>query len=644
MIKSEDVPKPGKQRLGPRKKNLSTLKKRILLDRLERWRDIQREEPPASPPARAQRQDAGEKNACLSLSSDHSGASFSSPSSSAVTPCGDDIDEFGNGGSGTSGQRLWTVTIYNLVDEQDIEDDDDQAEVERDLWEMASTYGVVRSIDIPRSAAQFKGSESAGATGAAAAVPVKAAFATIDEAQRAREGFEGRIVGGKALLVEIDVDVNFGGSTPPNNKTKRSAPAPAGRSLWRVAVENLIDEEDNLDDEDDFAEVYADVSAMMGVHGTLIAVHIPRRRRKSEKGVDSDDKHGDVETFKAMEPAWQVVVVTFGSLVEAQACVEGTKGRMVGGKALDAKLLTGSVEGEHERREDTSAIGTTAAQPPSLSPGDNTASSAEADGSRSIWRVVIRNLIDEDDLRDDDDYGEVLADITTLISAYGAVAGLYIPRNRKEEGVATEGADSSHDRAELGEAIAVYGSLEEAEACAQGLSGRTIGGKALHAQVLTNGNLQLSQREREPPGVETAGGGTRQGQGGPLQREGALQVVPEVHCSRFGLLPGVVTNGAGNRDDARIEIAATVLQGPPGAAVAAKQASGGDTRPASTEKGKRVQNKYKEAVALPKPPGISGGGSPNAYVNQVRLLVDRVPASWPFGGDQRHNMFVVSEC
>lgn len=640
MVKSEDIPKPGKQRLGPRKKKLSTLKKRILLDRLDRWKTLQREGVPALPPAIAEEEDRQEEeSACLPSSSFPPGASSSSLLSSALARCGDDIGEVGGGSSSSGEWRLWIITVHNLVDEQDVEDDDDHAEVERDLWEMASTYGVVRSIEVPRSAAQSNDATTgAAAPSSSAAVAAKVAFATIDEAQCAREGFHGRIVGGKALQVEIGEDVNSGDSTPPSKSRHRPAPAPAGSSQWRVAVEHLIDEEDDLDDEDEYAEVCADVSAMMGVYGHLRAVDIPRRRRKNDQETHNDDDTTDGETATAMEAAaGQVVVVTFGSLTEAEACVEGTKGRLVGGKALDAKVLPGpAAEREHdERRGCTSAIGTTAAEPPSSPPGgNNTASNAKAvGGRRSKWRVVIRNLIDEEDLDDDDDYGEVRADVTTLASAFGAVTGLYVPRNRKEEGVATEEADShGDDRAELGEAVAVYGSLEEAEACARGLSGRKIGGKILDAQVLTKNSVQLSRQGRGPPGEETRRG-ARPGQGGPSQSEGPFDAVPELHYSRLGLLQEIgSSDGAGNQGDEKIEIAAKVSQESPGATAAAtmamEQPSGGATLLPSTEKGKRVPIKYKEAAALPKPPGVNGGVPPNAYVNQVRLRTVLVPTSY----------------
>ncbi|CAM9405005.1 unnamed protein product, partial [Hapterophycus canaliculatus] len=42
----------------------------------------------------------------------------------------------------------------------------------------------------------------------------------------------------------------------------------------------------------------------------------------------------------------------------------------------------------------------------------------------------------------------------------------------------------------------------------------------------------------------------------------------------------------------------------------------GLTRPVTATTGKRMPPKYKEAAALPKPPGVSGAGSSKAYVNQ----------------------------
>lgn len=602
VIKSSDAPKPGKQRLGPRKKKLSTLKKKILLDRLERWREIQQEGLLlASTPA-----DVGGQDVCPPSLLFHLEAG-ASPLPPAGTPCGGNIDECSAGGSGGGGgggqRRLWVIAIYNLVEEEDVEDMGDHAEIERDLWEMASTFGVVRRVEVPRGAAHFDGPR-----GLASA---KVAFATADEAQDAKRGFNGRVVSGKVLHVEIEESDNFSGDASASG----SLHAPAGGLVWRVAVENLIDEEDDLDDEDEYAEVCADISAMMGVHGTPIEVDIPREKHgESEKGIGGRTNDGAASTDEAAAAAAvrRVVVVTFGSLEEAEACVKDTNGRRVGGKELNAKLTVGqsrarseSSGGTKQRRDESALLSTTAGREPSTKPaGALTTTSPPANAESTTaggatWRVVIRNLIDEDDLIDDDDYSEVRADATALVSAYGAVTRLCIPRDPQ---AAPEEEADAYDGAEPGEAVAVFGSLEEAEACARGLSGRKIAGKNLDAHVSQN-----SQPSK--PGMGTAAPAEPRNIGALLEQpptKGALpqssrrSVAPHDHGSGSGMVRGVKPPAAG--------------------AGAGAQPGRGVATPASIDGGKIMPTKYKEAASLPKPPGMSGGGSPNSYVYQVRLV------------------------
>lgn len=638
MAKNENIPKPGKQRLGPRKKKLSTLKKKILLDRLERWRDKQHEGGLSTPSATASSEEA-KCNSPLPLCPP--GESSPSPPATTCSAVADKFTSCGKVGGGNGERSLWAITIYNLVDEEDVEDDDDHAEIERDLWEMASAFGVVRSVQVPRgTAVQISDAEGAeaAAAGEAAAVAAKVAFATNVEAECARDGLNGRMVGGKSLLVRMHrCDSDLGGDGYPGD--------PEGSSLWRVAVEKLLDEEDDLDDDDEYAEISANVSAMMGVYGNLVDVKVPRSTRS--KGEAQEDAATRATTTAGAAQA--VVVVTFGSLAEAEACVQGTKGCRVGGKELDAHIVLGSErvlppnpfkcdEQRHAhssevaapvadqgdlKREKEAATQTRTEPSPCVDP--NTVVAAIA--SSSEWRVVVRELIDEDDLQDDDDYAEVCSDVTALVSSYGALAGLDIPRGR-ETGSCCHGA-------EPGEAVAVFGFLQEAEACARGLSGRKVAGNILDAQVLTQptpsqlGRLQGEGNGADPPVTH---GERKPAKEGPLPQQQSMATPPSHQlCGKvpelYGSGPAMLrdTGNRGEDDRGRPKIACTDSDEPQAIATAAPPAESieGPKTAALAKGGKRMPTKYQEAAALPKPPGVSGGGSPNAYVNQVTcMLVD----------------------
>ncbi|CAM9808295.1 unnamed protein product [Ectocarpus fasciculatus] len=634
MAKNENIPKPGKQRLGPRKKKLSTLKKKILLDRLERWRDKQHEGPLSTPPATASFEEAKCNNPFPPCPP---GELSPPPPPPPATTCPSAVDKFtscGNVGGGNGDRGVWTITIFNLVDEEDVEDDDDHAEIERDLWEMASAFGVVHSVQVPRGAAvQMGDAEVSAAAGAgeSAAVGAKVAFATNVEAECARDGLSGRIVGGKSLLVRIHrCDGDSGGDSYPGDH--------GGSLLWRVAIDNLLDEEDDLDDEDEYAEISANVSAMMGVYGNLVDVKVPRSSRSR------GETHEDAATRAATTAgAVQTVVVSFGSLAEAEACVQGTKGCRVGGKELNARIVLGSErvlppnaafkcneQGHAQSSDAATAVAdqgdltmekeaaTHARTEPSPHADQNTVVAAIT--SSSEWRVVIRGLIDEDDLQDDDDYAEVCSDVSALASSYGALIALDIPRGR-ETGSCCHGA-------EPGEAVAVFRSLKEAETCARGLSGRKVAGNILDAQVLAKptpsqqGPLQRGAHATDPPVAHRERKPTKDG---PLPQQQSMATPPShMLCSKVPglessgpvMLRGVGNRGEGDRGCPKIpctdsdEPQATAAPAPPAQSMERAKTA------ALAKEGKRIPTKYKEAAALPKPPGLSGGGSPNAYVNQ----------------------------
>ncbi|CAB1118304.1 unnamed protein product [Ectocarpus sp. CCAP 1310/34] len=629
MPKNGNIPKPGKQRLGPHKKKLSTLKKKILLDRLERWRDKQHGGGLSNPSATA----ASEEAKCSNLFPLCPPGGLSPPPSPPATICPAVVDKstsYGQVGGGIGERNVWAITIYNLVDEEDVEDDDDHAEIERDLWDMSSAFGVVRSVQVPRgTTVQVSDAQvSAAATaGEPAAVAAKVAFATNAEAECARDELNGRIVGGKPLLVRRHrCDGDFGGGICPGD--------PDGSGLWRVAIENLIDEEDDLDDEDEYAEISANVSTMMGCYGKLVDVQV--RRSSPSEGEAQEDVATRAATTAG---ATQAVVVTFGSLAEAEACVQGIKGCRVGGKELDAHVVHDSErvlppspvlkcdDQEHARQSDVaiavagqgeSAMKKEAGmeRPPCV---DQTTAAAVA--SSTEWYVVIRGLIDEDDLQDDDDdYAEVCSDVTGLVSSYGAVVGLDIPRGR-ETGICCYGA-------EPGEAVVAFRSLQEAEACARGLSGRKVAGNILDAQVLTQptpsqqGTLQGGASGTDPPVVHRE---WKPAKGCTLPQQQSMATPPshqlcgkvaELHVSGPGLLGGI--GNSGEDDRGRPKISFTDSDEPQATAAAAPPAHSieGPKTAALAKAGKRIPMKYQEAAALPKPPGISGGGSPNAYVHQ----------------------------
>lgn len=625
----EDVPKPGKQRLGPRKKKLSSLKKRILLDRAAKWRNQLApavECPSLEPKSETTRMvDGGTGGTC-----EKNNRSRGAVNTDAVS---DD-------------DKRKIAVIHNLVEEAEVEEGEEHAEAERDTLEMASASGVVHRM-APLSVGTMA---------------VKVDYATPGGAERARESFQGRVVGGKALEIKA---VRSTSSKMPLSLSKTTEKIDGGVGgtspiLWHVAINNLIHEDDDLEDDDEYAEICADAANVMGCFGNLLCVDVPRRRTEIDHRTITCE-----------------VVATFGSLAEAEACVSGIKGRLMGGTKLDAELIDPrkmpSAPGDPQeyekgqtstyplamncRREDNGdSIGGSNTRQWSVEDAadegfcDRTpkkpklelqetgeaihisGSNADAKGSKARaaaqsrnddttvngWRVVVKNLIEEEDLEDDDNYDETCADFAAMTIAYGQASALFIPRDA--DMVRTAGIDK-------GEALAIFGSQKEAEACAQSLCGRMVSGKVLEAKV-------VSPLEHHQSGISHYIAPARtqsESYGTPLQHQPMrLPKAESLLNSRrpvwdtehlesiaIGKLDG--QGGRRGKTGATTSImSGTVSQATSAGVWSATQHRKVEGTPTVLGQGKVMPNKYKEAAALPRPPAADGWGS-KGYVNQARV-------------------------
>ena len=690
----ENVRKLGKQRLGQKKRKLSSLKKRILLHRAAQW--------------------GYEMSSSVGRSSSYSCTEAKSISTARAG-------------------QLWVVNIRNLIDEEDVEDEEDRVEVERDLRHMASEFGGVIRVEVPRSL------ELSGTT-AVEVAPVKVFFPTPEEAERARAGFHGRVVAGNTLEAEVtdeltereeNVDVvtcgkNGGGVmnteenrqrsdscslargtdapfSPKGAKVEKAAASAARASAaaqcpnltrledskkddrlcgahivaspdhpWVVVVRNLIDVEDDLEEDEDYAEVYVDTTEIVGAYSRPVSVNIVSFK---------NDGEGEGEGDQVRE-----VIATFASRGEAEQCVAGLHGRRIGGKELTVELVEppadldlpsdalehgsigniglslahGAAEAPSDTRTTTRGKGTWKMEIGDGSDGGGgivgtiAATSAPKCSARlgettaaHGWRVVVRNLIEHEDLEEDDDYAESRADFAAMTSEYGHVSALYIPRSEEEAIGACAG------KAKLGEAVAVFGSLQEARTCARGLDSRTVGGKRLEAVVLSSPieearslgrNVDLSSGQRpshgkphavHQPKRESQAGVAQGGQGfvtPPRPEENTEDTftseAPSMSCGE-----GMKSAAAGGLPGATSQAASAGASEPVTALVAAA-ASAATTNASSknngsfavlrtAERGKRISEKYKHIAALPKHPGSSGWG-PKTYETQVLLL----PSAW----------------
>lgn len=438
-------PKPGKQRLGPRTKKLSSLKKIILLDKAERWRQLKVEFASSrdgggvvlaggsvvganarssggggggsSSNVRKNEEDAAESEEVACETPARSSSTENAHRAIQVEGSTKDTDRVGavdgldevyrlaslgpSISDDRSSRKHWVVVIHHMVAEEDVEDDEEHEEILQNLSDMSSTFGTVRHVHVPR-----KGQEGLGTA--------VVAFDTLAAATDARAGFHGQVVAGQTLEAELVQDTDAllisphlpvreslpttppgrsGGAAASLQQTPQSQapalmqaeprqeftfqrdhvnlmeddsgrgddnfqgghvlcnregmstapPTPAPARSWRVVVRNMVDKEDILADDEEYDEVFADAAAMVGEYGNVLALNIPRG--VSEAGAcgtcsNPGDSGRDAETTGVDTVG--VVTAVFGSMVEADACIKGLRGRIIGGKALEAELCASS--------------------------------------------------------------------------------------------------------------------------------------------------------------------------------------------------------------------------------------------------------------------------------------------------------------
>lgn len=527
---------PGKQRIGPRKKKLSVLKKRILLHRAEQW---------------------GHQMPSTSLE-----AKRSTESSSAAP-----------------NDQHWVVNIRNLVEKEDVEDEEERAEIERDIEKMASEFGVVVRVEVPQATAMV-------GTPHEEPVPVAVVFSNAKDAKKAREGFHGIVVGGSTLEVEVAAGecvegleskaeavfsndsvnefptkgakglqgcpASATGSGAPCSPIKDTSTMEPPARRWLVSVKNFMDIEDDLEDDDEYAEICADATRIVGACSRPISVDIPR-----PNGEDGSSVVGDI-------------TATFASKAEAERCVAKVCGQWIGGKELFAELIVDSPKGE----ANVGSIGEVAS------------------ATGGCWQIVVKNLIDQEDLVEDEEYAEVRSDVASMASEYGSLLALLIPRTETELG------------AEVGEAVAVFASLEEARACARGLGSRTVGGKRLEATILSSPWVK---------GGQTVEGDSQEG----LRSQHGDAFPPNFARLSEQKLPVGATQAGHNGGVAPVQPGTDANESGGGDGGSSKGLAGAPLRrPFSSREKKRFPDKYKEICGLPRHPA-SSGWKPKAYMTQV---------------------------
>ena len=529
----------GKPSGPPKKKSLSTLKKRILQERLDRYRAVRAVEEaedaakrrsegaqiPAAPQgllvsgpgegALAAPTSAVSPAALTSGALDtftassqprthiptqtigtHApGAAISAQSATSVASAMVRSDESGAGGG-------FIVQLLNVVRESDLEDEDEYEETLGDLKSMLPLPCLqdlalvhmprVSSLAMPSPLPTDAGPGEAGGVdvlGQQAAdagaglegegdglITVSYVFQSLALAQQAAAHLEGRIIGGQKASAKL-VDAQGPGDL--------------------VLMQGLCQPED-LEDDDEHGEILDNVRALVEPFGVIRQVVLPQdlpllygpRPVTAKDGVEGGEGEGassdDMQILLAPQVSPSGGVAEEGTQVAATA--EGVRVEVgdalvdLGGDCLAAAkaaaTLHGTIIGGVPLRVSVCRLPGVRSRMAGKAPAGRE-NQEELSGTARWYSVCwLQGVVTSEELEDVDEYEEISTDMCHLAEAFGPVRTVSFPRTSDGEVLVQIDFLATSD---LAQSSSVMNSIQAAESACAGLSGRVLGGHSIRS-------------------------------------------------------------------------------------------------------------------------------------------------------------------
>jgi selenocysteine insertion sequence-binding protein 2 len=326
----------GRQRIRPRKKKFSALKKKVLQERLLKWQQLHPESAPL-----------------------------------------EHVDEGQKANAAVSEVQTCSVCVYGFTEPDELEDDEEYEEILNNLQELADKIGEVKQLFIPR-ALEDRSAEN---------YPAFIEFTLPQHASAAATCWNGLVVGGQPLsshpLIGAEGDdLKWQDWCLASERPKASEgdedTIVEDKVSTQVSLENALTEDD-LEDDDCLEESVNDIR--------LLA-----------------EKYGVVEDIRVeKEPSIRLVVVYSGGASVAQKAAQELGKLVIGGATVIATVL-----------------------------GLEAASQSDNSG---ICSIILRGLLTEDDLEDDECLQESLNDIRELAEKYGSVREIALDLDSKDGAV-----------------------------------------------------------------------------------------------------------------------------------------------------------------------------------------------------------------
>jgi ribosomal protein L7Ae-like RNA K-turn-binding protein len=446
MMKQGQIVK-GRQRIKPRKKRFTALKRKVLLERLKVWRELN--------PDTAESKERG---------------------------CGQNTDD----------SEGLTVCIYGFVTLEELEDEDEYNEVESNFKDIAGKFGVFEDIYIPREGTQ---EEDVAET----EQPVFVQYATPAEAKAARDCWDGLVIGGQPLTAALLSVAKRSKETSEETwqqgcvkaaRSRNGKPITNGHaSTCQVLVKGALTGS-SVEDGGDLMATIEDLKVAAEKFGTVKDIQIEEDQDavilyEGGQGIGNTAAEGlrgfgmDASVLCAVmppetSPSYEVSGLRLDNILTEddlgdEDCLEESLNdvRSLLGKYGTVSMLetvgTSVIAAFVDVTEVT--LRNAAAELDGTCLGGQLVTATiqfRRDAVESSCGVVLCNLLTEDDIEDDECLEESLDDVKELASRYGNVKGI--------EANKTESAASST-------VTITYSTVAEAEAATLGFESMLIGGQ-----------------------------------------------------------------------------------------------------------------------------------------------------------------------
>ena len=495
--------KKGRQRVAPRKKKFTALKKKVLQERLDQWRVLHPEEV---------------------------------PSQSSV------IDS-GSGGHDTNplGSGSRSLCLYNYAEPDELEDEDEYEEILENLTSMASKIGPIDDVFLPRSSVQNETDDRPYRH------PVFVLFKSESDASAALACWRDWMIGGSQLEV-VCIQVQDETSGAPSAWSERALaaesktlnePGTAQTTGELGTMEVLLQKvlaEDDYDDEDCMSESLEDlkkIALRFGAVGTIraagtsgdVLVTYENTSLEVTRGIaqdlcrvvvggnplyasvrelppDSSGGSAGPSTTAILSTLLLENVLTEDDLQDSDCLQESLNDIkelcLRYGSVSDVVAKGSAVKVTYRDDGGNTRIAQTAAgELNGIILGGNSVRASvliasESDYNHMAHSIDVHNLLTEDDMEDEDCMEESLGDVRELASTYGEVVSVNMCNVEDDS---SKDPTIAYVRIRFGDddpSVVVK--------AVEGFSGMVIGGQIVSASLSASRSAQPEATEMKNPG------------------------------------------------------------------------------------------------------------------------------------------------